>query len=149
MGDTNVDQTVVGQTVVGQTTVLLAVVGAHLDGQPLNHQLADRCARLVRTTETAPCYRLFALETTPPKPGLLRVSDGDRGGAVEVEVWELGVAQFGSFVAAIPRPLGIGKVELADGSEVCGFICETEALDGSLEITNHGGWRNYLVASAG
>jgi allophanate hydrolase len=131
-----------------QPTVLLAVVGAHLSGQPLNHQLTDRDAQLLSTTQTAPHYRLFALDTVPPKPGLVRVATTDRHGAsIQVEVWELGVAEFGSFVAAIPRPLGIGKVELADRSEVCGFICETEALDAALEITAHLGWRAYLATS--
>jgi allophanate hydrolase len=126
------------------TMPLLAVVGAHLVGQPLNHQLTDRAAVLVRTTTTAGCYRLFALDTDPPKPGLVRVGPGEPGsGAVEVEVWELDDAGFGSFVAAVPPPLCIGTVLLADGSAVMGFLCESVALDGAPDITATGGWRAY------
>jgi allophanate hydrolase len=124
---------------------LLAVVGAHLTGQPLNHQLTDRDASLARTTTTSSCYRLYALDTEPPKPGLVRVGEGEAGaGAVEVEVWELDDAAFGSFVAAVPPPLCIGTVLLADGSSVMGFLCETVALDGAPDITASGGWRAHL-----
>jgi allophanate hydrolase len=127
------------------TMPLLAVVGAHLVGQPLNHQLTDRAAVLVRTTATAPCYRLFALDTDPPKPGLVRVESDDPGaGSVEVEVWELDDAGFGSFVAGVPAPLCIGTVLLADDSAVMGFLCESVALDGTPDITGTGGWRAYL-----
>lgn len=130
---------------------LLAVVGAHLTGQPLNHQLADRGARLVRTTRTAPRYRLYALRTTPPKPGLLRTVDGtasDPGaGAVEVEVWELNDAALGSFLCDVAAPLCLGTVELEDGSAVVGFLCEEVATRGQLDITASGGWRAHLRSS--
>lgn len=126
-------------------TVRLAVVGAHLSGQPLHHQLSDRGAVLVDTTTTADHYHLYALDTTPPKPGLVRTNPGERGaGPIEVEVWELGVAEFGSFVDEVPPPLGIGTVVLADGSSVNGFICEALAVEDAEEITIHGGWRAYL-----
>jgi allophanate hydrolase len=126
------------------TRIPLAVVGAHLAGQPLNHQLTSRGASLLRTTTTAPKYRFFALAgTTPPKPGLLRVEEPQPNG-IEVEVWELTKEGFGSFVAGIPPPMGIGNLELADGSIVKGFICEPYALEGAKEITTLGGWRNYL-----
>jgi allophanate hydrolase len=126
------------------TCIQLAVVGAHLAGQPLNHQLTSRGASLLRTTTTAPKYRLFALaEGTPPKPGLLRVPETQPNG-IEVELWQLTKEDFGSFVAAIPPPMGIGNLELADGSSVKGFICEPYALQGAEEITTLGGWRNYL-----
>jgi allophanate hydrolase len=125
-------------------SVELAVVGAHLTGQPLNHQLTNRGATLLRTTVTAPKYRLFTLaNTTPPKPGLVRVADQQPNG-IEVEVWQLTKEAFGEFVAAIPAPMGIGNVELSDGSTVKGFICEPYALDGAQEITALGGWRNFL-----
>ncbi len=124
----------------------LVVVGAHLSGQPLNHQLTDRGALLCASTTTAAEYRLHALATTPPKPGLVRVPG--EGAAIEVEVWAIDVAGFGEFVAAIPAPLGIGKVLLADGSEVSGFLCEPHALADAPDITAHGGWRAYLAASA-
>ena len=127
--------------------VHLAVAGAHLSGQPLNHQLTDRGATLVATTTTAPDYRLFALATTPPKPGLVRVAAGT-GHAIEVEVWALLPAAFGAFVDAIPAPLGIGRVTLADGTDVAGFICEPYALEGAPDVSEHGGWRAYLAAQA-
>ena len=130
------------------SSIQLAVVGAHLAGQPLNHQLTSRGASLLRTTTTAPKYRLFALtNTTPPKPGLLRVAEPDVievPNGIEVEVWQLTEEAFGSFVAAIPPPMGIGNIEVADGSIVKGFICEPYALQGAKEITALGGWRNYL-----
>jgi allophanate hydrolase len=120
----------------------VAVVGAHLSGQPLNGQLTERGATLIRTTTTAPHYRLHALPTTPPKPGLIRNSA--EGAEIEVEVWWMPEENFGSFVNLIPHPLGIGTVELDDGSWVKGFICEPEALRAAPDITSHGGWRNYL-----
>ena len=125
----------------------IAVVGAHLRGQPLNHQLTDRTAKLLRSTRTAPCYRLFALATDPPKPGLMRVSEDDpHGAAIEVELWELDAASFGDFVAQVPAPMCIGQLRLADGTEVSGFLCEPIALEGAAEITHFGGWRAYRAA---
>ena len=124
--------------------VRLAVCGAHLEGQPLNHQLTDRGARLVARTATAPTYRLVALPTEPPKPGLVRVDDG--GAAIEVEVWSLDPAGFGAFVAEVPAPLAIGTVVLADGSTVMGFTCEGVAVAGAPDITGHGGWRAWLAS---
>ena len=126
--------------------VSLAVVGAHLSGQPLNHQLTDRDGRLVRTTTTAPAYRLHALATDPPKPGLVRVDAG--GAAIEVEVWALAPEAFAGFVDAIPAPLCIGRVLLADGTDVAGFLCEPVALTGAPDITGFGGWRRYLASLA-
>ena len=123
---------------------LLAVVGAHLSGQPLNRQLTERGARLTATTKTAPGYRLYALaDTTPPKPGLVRAPGFD-GPGIEVEVWAVPTPAFGGFVAAVPAPLGIGSVELADGSTVKGFVCEPFAVEMATEITQGGGWRAYL-----
>lgn len=127
--------------------VHVAVVGAHLAGQPLNGQLVERGAQLVRACRTAPAYRLYALANTqPPKPGLARVADG--GAAIEVEVWEMPTEHFGSFVGLIPGPLGIGTLALDDGSEVKGFICEPHALASATDITVHGGWRAYLATLA-
>lgn len=122
----------------------VAVCGAHLSGLPLNKQLLERNARLVRATQTAAEYRLFALpNTTPPKPGLVRVKDG--GSPIEVEVWELPVAHYGSFVAGIPEPLGIGRIRLADGEVVQGFLCESVAVENARDVTVFGGWRRYLA----
>ena len=123
--------------------VRVAVCGAHLSGLPLNWQLTQRGARLVQTTHSAPCYKLFALPGGPPyRPGMLRVADG--GAAIELEVWELAAHAFGSFVAGIPVPLGIGTVTLADGSQVQGFVCEAHATSQALDISHLGGWRAYL-----
>jgi len=130
-----------------EPTVQVAVVGAHLEGQPLNWQLLERGARKVTATQTAPRYRLYALPgTTPPKPGLARV-DGD-GTAIAIEVWELPLRRFGEFVAEIPQPLGIGSLELADGRWVKGFICEPAAIAGATDISAFGGWRAYLASIA-
>lgn len=130
-------------TAVPSGQIRVAVCGAHLQGQPLNPQLTSRGARLVQCTRTAPEYRLYALPDGK-RPGLVRVAED--GAAIEVEVWELPGAQFGSFVDGIPAPLGIGKTLLADGSVVAGFICEPSGLDGARDITAFGGWRAYKAA---
>ena len=122
--------------------VRVAVCGAHMAGLPLNHQLTERGGRLRRCCRTAASYRLFALAGGPPaRPGLLRTGPG---AAIEVEVWELPTAAFGSFVAAVPAPLGIGTIELEDGEHVKGFLCEAHATAGARDITELGGWRRYL-----
>lgn len=124
--------------------VRVAVCGAHLSGLPLNGQLTSRGGRLVTTIRSAPVYRFYALPGGPPKrPGMVRVASG--GGAVELEVWELPASAFGSFVAGIPAPLGIGTVELEDGSSVQGFVCEAVAAEGAQDITALGSWRRYLA----
>jgi len=125
----------------------VAVVGAHLTGLPLNRELAERGARLVRRACTAPRYRLFALPgTTPPKPGMVRTNDA--GHAIELEVWELSLAAFGAFVAGVPSPLSIGTIELDNGEPVHGFLCEAVATTGAEDITRFGGWRSYLASRA-
>jgi allophanate hydrolase len=131
-----------------EPTVRLAVVGAHLEGQPLNWQLAERGARKLASTTTSPNYRLYALaNTAPPKPGLVRVGAGEgEGAAIQVEVWELPLARFGEFVAEIPAPLGIGSLELLDGGTVKGFICEPAAILDADDISAFGGWRAYLAS---
>ncbi|WP_406055222.1 allophanate hydrolase [Streptomyces sp. NBC_01077] len=123
-------------------TIELVVVGAHLTGQPLNPQLLALGARFVRATTTAPVYRLYALDTTPPKPGLVRTSGAD-GTTVEAEVWELPAEGLGTLMASLPRPMAIGHVELSDGSSAPGFLCEPAALEGAEDITAYGGWRAY------
>ncbi|WP_409493271.1 allophanate hydrolase [Amycolatopsis sp. cmx-11-12] len=120
----------------------IAVVGAHLRGQPLNHELTSRGGRFVSAGPTAAEYRLYALDTVPPKPGLVRVASG--GEPIEAEVWDLPFAGFGEFVAGVPAPLAIGKVRLADGSEVSGFVCEPIAVEGAEDITGYGGWLGHL-----
>ncbi|WP_286996963.1 MULTISPECIES: allophanate hydrolase [Comamonas] len=126
-------------------TLELAVVGAHLRGMPLNHELLACGARFREATHTAPHYRLYALAgTVPAKPGLARAEDG---GAIAVEVWDMPVANLGRFVAGVPAPLGIGTVTLQDGRAVKGFICEGFALTQAQDITAWGGWRAYCNAS--
>ncbi|HEY4160285.1 MAG TPA: hypothetical protein VGM29_19365, partial [Polyangiaceae bacterium] len=123
----------------------LAVVGAHLSGQPLNHQLTSLGATLVRACKTAPEYRLYALQgTVPPKPGLERVLTG--GVAIEVEVWQLTPEAFGRFMQGVPSPLVIGTLVLDDGQSVHGFLCEPFALGAATDISQYGGWRAYLAA---
>jgi allophanate hydrolase len=125
-------------------SIALSVVGAHLSGQPLNHQLTSRGARLERTCRTASDYRLYALaNTAPAKPGLVREA-GFNGPGIETEVWRMSPEAFGRFVAEVPSPMGIGNVILEDGASVKGFLCEVGALSGAQDITEFGGWRNYL-----
>ena len=123
----------------------IVVAGAHLSGMVLNHELLALGAKLVAATHTAPDYRLFALATTPPKPGLARMP-GFAGAGIAVEIWSLTAQNFGKFVAALPAPMGIGKVSLADGSTHPGFLCEVHALEGAEDITAYGGWRAYRAA---
>ena len=124
----------------------IAVCGAHLSGQPLNHQLTDRGARLVGAAETAAHYRLYALNGGPPaRPGLLRTADG---AAIHVEIWAMPARELGGFAAGIPAPLGLGRISLADDSEVLGFLCEAYATEDATDITEFGDWRRYLAASA-
>ena len=132
-------------TINAQDWIEVFVVGAHLSGMPLNHQLTTLGAVLRREATTAPDYRLFVLPNAkPPKPGLVR-APGFRGPGIPGEVWAVPSAAFGTFVAEIPAPLGIGKVTLDDGSHVSGFLCEAHALEGAAEITDKGGWRRYAL----
>ncbi len=122
--------------------VKLAVVGAHLTGQPLNHELTDLGAKLSAVSTTTPDYRLYALSTTPPKPGLVRVAAGG-GKEIELEVWEMTHEALGSFMRGVREPLCIGTVELEDGERVHGFLCEHVAVERAEDITAFGGWRAY------
>jgi allophanate hydrolase len=126
-------------------TVALLVVGAHMSGMPLNGELVARGGRLLGPVSTAPDYRLYALDTVPAKPGLVR------GGyaSIEGELWALPPGGLASLLASLPQPMVLGRVALADGREVVGFLCEPAALADAAEITGHGGWRAYLLASVG
>jgi allophanate hydrolase len=125
----------------------VAVVGAHLTGQPLNAELTRCGARLKKACRTAPGYRLYALPgTSPPKPGLVR-DEQFVGPGIEVEVWLLPEGHLGGLMATIAPPLGIGNVTLDSGESVKGFICEPYAISNAIEITHFGGWRSYLAAS--
>jgi allophanate hydrolase len=125
-------------------TVDVAVAGAHLRGQPLHHQLTDLGARWVMDTSTSPTYLLYALDTTPAKPGLVRSPDGD-GAAIKVEVYRLSFEAFGRLVALVPAPMCIGTLEL-DSGPVPGFLCEPAAIEGAKDITSFGGWAAYRAS---
>jgi allophanate hydrolase len=130
------------------SSVQIVVVGAHLTGMPLNHELTTPGGRLLKTCRTAKDYRLYVLpNTTPPKPGLIR-EPGFKGDGLEVEVWSLPVEAFGRFVQKIPAPLGVGKLTLDDGTMASGFLCEVYAIGDAHEITALGGWRAYIKNKA-
>ena len=126
---------------VGATPLL--VVGAHLRGQPLAFQLEDRGARWMGPAVTAPLYKLARLDTTPPKPGLVRVG-AEEGSAIGGEIWLVGTAMLGDFLAMLPAPMSLGRVTLADGTEVVGFGCALDAWRAGRDITAHGDWPTYL-----
>ena len=129
----------------GPERLEIAVIGAHLSGMAMNHELVALGGEWVGAARTLPDYRLFLVPgTVPPKPGLVQ-APGHAGPGIEVEVWSLPAAAFGTFVSRIPSPLGIGKIVLADGSHVSGFLCEAWAVDGAREITAFGGWRAFLA----
>jgi allophanate hydrolase len=129
--------------------IAIAVVGAHLSGMPLNHELAILSGRFIEATETAADYRLYALKGEgPQRPGLLRTETG-KGSRITVEIWALPVAGFGRFVAAVPPPLSIGTLRLADDRAVKGFLVEAEGVDGARDISSFGGWRDYINSRAG
>lgn len=123
----------------------LVVVGAHMTGMALNHELRQRGARFLRAVRTSADYQLFALAgQSVPKPGLQRVQAGT-GSGIDVEVWALAPDQFAGFVAAIPPPLGIGTIVLADGTSPKGFLAEAVGLADAEDISSFGGWRNYMA----
>jgi allophanate hydrolase len=126
--------------------ILIAVVGAHLSGMPLNGELRALNARFVEETQTAADYRLYALAgTTPPKPGMLRVAEG-KGSSIALEIWALSAEGFGRFVAGVPSPLSIGTLRLADDRTVHGFLVEPLATEGARDISEFGGWRAFVEA---
>jgi allophanate hydrolase len=126
-------------------TIAVAVCGAHMQGLPLNHQLAERGGVLLERTTTAARYRLYSLPGGPPyRPGLIAVDSN--GACIELEVWSVPSHAFGSFVAGIPAPLGIGKITLADRRQVSGFLCEAHALTSAQDITSFGGWRAFMAS---
>ena len=138
------DTPAIGVSSAPHGCILMAVVGAHLTGQPLNWQMTQRKARLVRSTLTHGDYRLYAVpNTSPPKPGLV-YEPGFGGQGIEVEVWAMPEDTVGSFLNAIPPPLSLGTLRLADGSSVKGFLCEPAGIAGAQEITHLGGWRKYI-----
>ena len=136
-----------GEARIPSPSVELLVLGAHLSGEPLNVALLTLEATLVECVQTAPTYQLWALDTVPPRPGLLRVTSG--GGAVSGELWALPAAAFGTFVAALSAPMTVGSVELADGRRRPGFLVEPVATAGAVDITAYGDWRRYRARRGG
>ncbi|WP_426443060.1 allophanate hydrolase [Bradyrhizobium genosp. P] len=130
-----------------QDEIPIAVVGAHLSGMALNGELTALDARLLEEAVTAADYRLYALDTTPPKPGMLRIEAGT-GTGIKLELWVMSPAAFGKFVAAIPPPLSIGTIRLADGREAKGFLVEPAAINGAKDISAYGGWRAFVAEKA-
>ncbi len=127
--------------------VQVAVCGAHMSGLPLNQQLINLDGKLVQETTTSPDYKLFYLsEFKPTRPGMVRVKSG--GSRIALEVWELKLEKYGALVAAIPAPLGIGRIELVDGVWVQGFLCENYATEHAKDISSYGGWRSFLTSDA-
>jgi allophanate hydrolase len=123
--------------------VLLAVFGAHLRGQPLNHELTSRHADYLGDVTTSDAYRLFALDTTPPKPGLVRYGPG-KGAMIAGELWELPTEGLGTLLAELPMPMSLTRIDLADGRQVVGFGCAHDAAEAGTDITEFGGWLRYL-----
>ena len=143
-----------------QDNVDLLVVGAHLSGQPLNHELLAAGGTLLGPAATVSAYRLYALDTQPPKPGLVRVeplpaadaaaSDaGQAGASIAGEVWRLPAVGFARFMTGLAVPMAIGRVCLDDGRDVLGFLCEPAAVRGAADITRFGGWRAWIGRRAG
>jgi allophanate hydrolase len=123
--------------------VSVAVCGAHMSGLPLNPQLVSLGGKFVKATKTGPYYKLFKLNGfTPERPGLLRVDQG--GKAIDLEVWQLPIENYGKFVAGVPIPLGFGTLLLADGQQVQGFLCESYATLDAEDISDLGSWRMFL-----
>ena len=124
-------------------TIPIIVCGAHLEGLALNWQLTERGAQLQEKTTSAKSYRMFVIEGALKRPGMIRDDKADN--IIDIEIWQIPKSEFGSFVAAIPAPLGIGKVETSDGRWLPGFICEGYATEGARDISHLGGWRQYLL----
>jgi allophanate hydrolase len=149
MGALQLPQPPLAQLPVGVSgdEIAIAVVGAHLSGMALNGELKALGGRLLEAAATAPDYKLYALATTPPKPGMLRVEAG-AGSSIELELWAMPAAAFGNFVAAIPPPLSIGSIRLLDGRSVKGFIVEAADVTGARDISASGGWRAFVAEAA-
>lgn len=127
---------------VNKTTTLVAVCGLHMRGLPLEKQMLEHGAVFVRESKTAPAYHLVKLNTEPAKPGLIRTTEG--GVSIQLELWEMPMAEFGFFTSLVPAPLGIGTIELEDGTCVQGFVCEAIAAHDAEDISYLGGWRKFL-----
>lgn len=110
-----------------------AVCGLHKKGYPLEYQLSELGAEFLRHDATAKKYKLFKLNTSPVKPGLIKSGGGE---SIEVDIYRISKKSFGIFSGSVLEPLVIGTVELADGSKAKGFLCEQYAVQNSEEITD-------------
>lgn len=120
--------------------VLLAVNGTLMRGLELNPNLLAAGATYVREAKTEACYRLWSINDI--HPAMLKVAAG--GAAVAVEIWTIPPAGLAAILLSEPPGLSIGKVQLEDGLEVLGILGEPLLCNGQADITNFGGWRNYL-----
>jgi allophanate hydrolase len=144
---THASQPALSEPALEPDFMAIAVCGAHMQGLPLNHQLLERGGYLLKSTRTAPLYRLYALRgAAPRRPGLVRTPQD--GMSIEVELWAVRSAEVGSFLASIGAPLGLGKIELENGERVSGFLCESHAIADAVDISNLGSWRAYSTVSA-
>jgi allophanate hydrolase len=125
----------------------LVVFGAHLRGGPLVHQLTDLGARWAGELVTSARYRMALLPSTPPKPGITRRPDGG-GTALKAHRWLLSSAALGRFLAALPAPMQLGKVEFDDGTWRTSFGCDGGAADSGADISHYGGWAAAVAAGA-
>ena len=132
-------------TAVPSGAVALVVAGAHLRGEALEHQVVDAGGRWCGTTRTAPRYALHLVAEDPPRPGLIR-TEGP-GAAIEVDVWALPPAGWARFVATGVPGLAVGRVEMADGSVLPGFVAAADEAAGRPDLTPHGGWRAWRAAA--
>jgi len=122
--------------------ILLAVNGTLMRGLELNHNMLQAGARFVREARTSAQYRLYSIGDV--HPAMLRAAAS--GAAIELELWELPPPALAAILLSEPAGLSIGKVVLADGTEVLGVLGEPWLCEGRPEITRHGGWRKYLAA---
>lgn len=126
-----------------ENEILVGVCGAHMSGLPLNWQLTDLDAKLVKKTKTKAGYRLYVLENKDPiRPGM--IFDKTSPYQIELEVWSMPVQNFGAFMKQIQSPLGIGSVFLEDDSFVYGFLCESDYIKDAKEISDLGSWREFI-----
>jgi allophanate hydrolase len=147
-GEAPTSATLPPQEAAMDDTVLLAVAGAHLTGQPLNPDLLRLGGRLAYTARTDASYRMFEIPGPIPRPGLTQRmgAQGEKGDGIEVEVWRLPASAMAGLLASVMSPLAVGPMDLADGTQVLGFVCTTDASEAGRDITSFGGWRTYLAA---
>ena len=111
----------------GADEIAIAVVGAHLSGMPLNGELRGYGARFLRGDHDRAGLSPLALAgTRPPSPDCC----GWRAARARRSRSRSGRCRrgFGRFVAAVPPPMSIGTLVLADGGTVKGFLVEAEAV---------------------